>query len=126
MKLNSIDFLSVYNRLFLLGSRAGCHQRGDRSFYWRGYQFPVCARCTGVLVSYLTAIPLYLIFGGDFRVCLVAMGVMLFDWMLQFIDFLESTNIRRFLTGICGGYGVMTLQILIAKWVIKTCFNISI
>jgi len=28
-----------------------CHQRPDRSFFWDGHQFPVCARCTGLYVS---------------------------------------------------------------------------
>jgi uncharacterized membrane protein len=28
-----------------------CHQRPERSFFWAGHQFPVCARCTGLYVS---------------------------------------------------------------------------
>src|SRR4051812_167741 len=28
-----------------------CHQRPDRSFFWQGHQFPVCARCTGIYLS---------------------------------------------------------------------------
>ena len=28
-----------------------CHQRPDRSFFWDGHQFPVCARCTGLYLS---------------------------------------------------------------------------
>ena len=28
-----------------------CHQRPERSFFWEGHQFPVCARCTGLYVS---------------------------------------------------------------------------
>lgn len=28
-----------------------CHQIPDRSFFWAGQQFPVCARCTGLYVS---------------------------------------------------------------------------
>jgi uncharacterized membrane protein len=37
----------------LIFSIAGliCHQRPDRSFFWAGHQFPVCARCTGLYVS---------------------------------------------------------------------------
>lgn len=124
MKQSNIDFLSIYHQLFLLGGRVGCHQRSDRSFHWHGYQFPVCARCTGVILSYLMAIPLFFILGADFRVCLIGMGVMFFDWMLQFVGLLESTNLRRFITGICGGYGVMTFQILLAKWVIKILFDL--
>ena len=28
-----------------------CHQLPDRSFFWDGHQFPVCARCTGLYLS---------------------------------------------------------------------------
>jgi uncharacterized membrane protein len=28
-----------------------CHQLPDRSFFWGGQQFPVCARCTGLYAS---------------------------------------------------------------------------
>ena len=29
----------------------GCHCRPDRSFYWKGKKFPLCARCTGELAG---------------------------------------------------------------------------
>ena len=28
-----------------------CHQKPERSFFWDGHQFPVCARCTGIYLS---------------------------------------------------------------------------
>jgi uncharacterized membrane protein len=28
-----------------------CHQIPERSFFWGAYQFPVCARCTGLYAS---------------------------------------------------------------------------
>ena len=46
---------TVYEWLMAVGHRAGCHQRADRSFYWKGRKFPLCARCTGVLVGYILA-----------------------------------------------------------------------
>jgi uncharacterized membrane protein len=36
--------------IFAIGSVL-CHQRPDRSFFWDGHQFPVCARCTGIYLS---------------------------------------------------------------------------
>lgn len=38
---------------------------------------------------------------------------MLFDWLLQYFRIKESTNIRRLITGVLGGFGVLGLQILI-------------
>ena len=98
-----------------VGKRAGCHQRADRSFFFRGYQFPVCARCTGVLIGYLVAIPSYIAWGASLRLCIIFAAIMLLDWVLQYGKLLESTNIRRLLTGICGGYGVLTAQLLFFK-----------
>lgn len=115
MRQNSMISKSIYERLFLWGHRIGCHQRRDRSFCWRGWQFPICARCTGVLLSYLTAIPIYLAFGGSWHLSLIAMTIMLADWLIQYLEIKESTNLRRLLTGICGGYGIMTAQILIVR-----------
>ena len=43
-----------------LGKSSGCHQRADRSFFWHGYQFPICARCTGVVSGYFWGGLLYL------------------------------------------------------------------
>lgn len=97
----------------IFGHRAGCHQRADRSFYWKGLQFPLCARCTGVLISYIFSLPIYLIWGGSFWVCIALMAVMLGDWLIQYLKIKESTNLRRLITGVCGGYGIMTIQIML-------------
>jgi len=93
-----------------LGAHLGCHQLPERSFYFRNYQFPVCARCCGALIGEIAAltalffkfkIPLY----ADF----ILMGTMFTDWFIQFIGILESNNIRRLITGILGGYGCWSL-----------------
>lgn len=31
-----------------------CHRLPQRSFFWKGRQFPVCARCTGIHIGYLS------------------------------------------------------------------------
>ena len=36
--------------IFSVGSVI-CHQIPERSFFWAGQQWPVCARCTGLYVS---------------------------------------------------------------------------
>lgn len=97
----------------MLGSASGCHQRADRSFKYKGYQFPVCARCTGVLSGYLLSVPMYLLFGASIPLCIPCMTVMFIDWLIQYLKIRSSTNLRRFFTGIAGGYGLMTIQIVI-------------
>ena len=102
----------------IYGHRAGCHQRADRSFFWRGFQFPLCARCTGVLVSYIFSLPMYLLFGGNLWICIALMAVMFLDWFIQYLEIKESTNLRRLITGICGGYGIVTVQIMALNYLL--------
>ena len=103
--------IKLYCMLFCWGARAGCHQRPDRSFFYKTYQFPVCARCTGVLIGYAIAIPVYCFYGNRCLYDVPVALVMLLDWSLQFLGIKESTNKRRFITGILGGYGIGVFQI---------------
>ena len=112
------NLLKIYCSLMIYGHRVGCHQRADRSFFWKGFQFPLCARCTGVLISYIFSLPIFLIFGGNFAVCVVLMAVMFVDWFIQYLKIKESTNLRRLITGMCGGYGIMTIQIMFFQYLI--------
>lgn len=111
-----------YEILFELGSRTGCHQRADRSFFFKGYQFPVCARCTGVLIGYCLTIPIYLLLSFYYQHCFVACLIMLLDWMIQYFKIRESTNFRRLITGILGGFGVFGFQMLLTIDLIRLIF----
>ena len=84
-----------------------CHQRQDRSFFIGTYQFPLCARCTGVTLGFFVAL-LCLIFGIFFpdSISIGFMIIMFIDWALQYKKIKESTNMRRFVTGILGGFGL--------------------
>lgn len=89
--------------------RWGCHQIPERSFFLFGYQFPICARCTGVLLGYVFSI--FLFRCVNFIFCIVLSSLMLLDWSVQYLNIKKSTNIRRFVTGICGGTGCMSFVI---------------
>ena len=109
----------IWIALMELGAGLGCHQMEDRSFSFHGYQFPLCARCTGVLcgeISAITAIisgvrlPVYFI--------LVFCGIMGADWSVQRIGLKESTNIRRFISGIFGGFGVTYVYFYVLRFIL--------
>lgn len=85
--------------------RWGCHQIAERSFFFSGYQFPICVRCTGVLLGYIISI--FLFSHISFIFCIGLSSIMLLDWIIQFLNILQSVNSRRFITGICGGIGCM-------------------
>ncbi len=82
----------------------GCHARPDRSFYWKGKQFPICARCTGELAGMLAGIPCILFFGYfKVPVMILLMIPMIADGFLQLLTSYESKNGRRFVTGFLFG-----------------------
>ena len=51
--------IKIWAFLMRVGNRCGCHQREDRSFFIKGWQFPVCSRCFGILTGQLIGILLY-------------------------------------------------------------------
>ena len=93
--------------LMSFGARLGCHQMPDRSFSYKGYQFPVCARCTGVIIGELVSIITILFAMKISWVYAVAMIVpLVIDGGLQYINVWKSNNLRRIITGIFAGFGL--------------------
>lgn len=96
----------LWVKLMRAGALTGCHQLPERSFYFRGYQFPVCARCVGVLLGEITTV---LLLAFHLIICIpIALAfalVMFLDWFIQYVGIKESNNYRRLLTGILGGIG---------------------
>ncbi len=84
----------------------------ERSFFIRGWQFPLCARCTGVTVGQMTAVVLA-IFKKIIPapVALFFLAIMGADWGIQEAGIKESTNERRFVTGFLGGFGLFSLYV---------------
>lgn len=110
--------LKIYTKAFIVVHRAGCHQRADRSFFYKNYQFPMCARCTGVMIGYLIAIPIYFIYTFDAGIYISLCAVMFLDWYIQYLKIKTSTNIRRLISGILGGFGLMSLELAVLEFII--------
>lgn len=87
----------------------GCHCRDDRSFHYHGQRFPVCARCTGELAGILVAAACYPLFHLSVLWAILFMIPMILDGGIQAVSSYESTNNRRFVTGLLFGYGLLTL-----------------
>lgn len=70
----------------------------------------MCARCTGVIVGELLSLALL---AGRIQIRTKTMTLLLSvmggDWLIQEAGIRESTNPRRFVTGLCGGIGVAAL-----------------
>lgn len=83
-----------------------CHQRPDRSFFFHGKQFPVCARCMGLLLGYAAGVVLAVLTKGNgYKIWWVLVLPMLVDGVLQLVWNVESNNIRRVITGFLAGNG---------------------
>jgi uncharacterized membrane protein len=102
-----------------------CHRRPERSFFIKGHQFPVCARCTG----FYTGLVVFLVYNYFFKLnydintLIISMVLMIpaaVDGFTQYFGSRESTNTLRFITGFIGGIGL----IIFLKIVIRGIFDV--
>ncbi len=100
----------LWSELMKIGTYTGCHQMPERSFFFKGYQFPVCARCTGVIIGYIAATVYVALFLPNFVSGLLCCVIMFIDWCVQYLKIKQSTNIRRLITGIIGGFGIVCCE----------------
>lgn len=115
---------SFLEQLRILGNHSGCHQLPERSFFYHGKQFPVCARCTGVTIGQLAAV-IFRLAGkhtgsGSALLLLSLMGA---DWLIQALHIKSSNNCRRLITGIAGGFGLFTLYLNGASFLFSLIFK---
>lgn len=96
----------------------GCHQMPERSFFLRGYQLPVCARCTGMILGYFLSILTqpFILTQSPFLVILCV--PMALDGFIQLKTEYISNNRKRFITGILFGYGALGSIIQLIKSII--------
>ena len=111
---NQIRFIYKWLPIF-----CGCHQRPERSFFVRGYQMPVCARCEGELIGILAALIAIWFFRPPYWVMAVIMLPMIADGLIQGLTKYESTNWRRLITGILFGFGITMIALMFCIFVFK-------
>ena len=90
----------------------------ERSFFWKGRQFPVCARCTGIHIGYL-AFPLFLfsIFTLNIWWTMLLIVPTYLDGTIQAYTNWESNNVLRVVSGVFAGIGSMSLVSIIGKFI---------
>ncbi len=102
----------------------GCHGNPDRCLEVAGRRMPVCARCVGIVIGNLGALPFFALqgFPGPGPM-LAGMGLLLpalLDGGLQATTRYRSTNPRRIITGIAAGFG----QALVAVGILAALFGL--
>lgn len=107
-----------------------CHQKPERSFHFKGKQFPLCARCTGILIGYLVGIVLACITKcSNYLWMLLLVIPMIIDGSIQLVFKKESNNLRRLITGMFGGIGIIymfiTIHMFTVWWVTKVLYYLK-
>ncbi len=111
--------IKIWAFLMRLGNRCGCHQREDRSFKIKQWQFPICSRCTGILTGQILGLILYACkIYIPIYIDLGFLVVMFLDWFIQYKKIKESTNLRRFITGNLAGIAQTSMIIKLVLYII--------
>ncbi|GGE68582.1 putative membrane protein [Pedobacter psychrotolerans] len=95
-----------------------CHRLPERSFFFKGKQFPLCARCTGIYVGYAIFIPIIFFIKINILFALLAIMPTTIDGLTQAYCNRESNNILRFITGIFAGLGLAGISDFIAYYIV--------
>lgn len=103
----------------------GCHCRADRSFYWRGKQFPICARCTGELIGILLCAATAFFWLPSTAAAILLLVPMVADGFFQLLTTYESTNFRRVVTGTLFGYGLCALFLISSIFAYQLGYNLN-
>lgn len=97
-----------------------CHRKKSRSFMIFGKQFPICARCTSILLGYLFIPILFAInFNSSIIIGMLLNTPMIVDGYTQLKGWRKSNNSLRFTTGLLSGIG----QAMIIQWSVLRIVN---
>lgn len=96
----------------------GCHQKPERSFFFKGYQFPLCARCTGIAIGHTVAFLVAPFHVFKFSIALLMLPLAV-DGLVQYYTSYESNNIKRLISGILYGFSFTSIVCRCFKSLIK-------
>ena len=102
-----------------------CHRIPERSFFIKGHQFPVCARCTGFYTGLIVFLIWNYVYPINYDINTLIISIVLMipvtcDGLTQYFGPRESTNNLRFITGFIGGIGL----IIFLKIIIRGILNV--
>ena len=118
-----MEGLSRTDRLWMSSMKicrkyCGCHQMPERSFFIGSYQLPLCARCTGIVIGHVLGAAVSIFRPVSFK-SLIGTVPLMIDGTCQKFTSYESTNVRRLVTGILYGFGMMSAFVRVIRNVIS-------
>ena len=96
----------------------GCHQMPERSFFLGIYQFPLCARCTGIALGHIAAIAAAPFYTFKYAVSLFMLP-MAIDGTVQYFTSYRSNNLKRVITGFFYGFAFTSVVFRTVKLFIR-------
>ncbi len=91
-----------------------CHQMPERSFFFKGYQFPLCARCTGIALGHIIAFIIFPFITVKYTFSILTIPLII-DGTTQYFSTYESTNLKRIISGFLYGFAFTSLMIYTIK-----------
>jgi uncharacterized membrane protein len=104
---------------------SSCHRLPERSFFWKGQQFPICARCTGIYIGLLSLPLFWLFWSANWIVGLLLIAPTVIDGLSQAMFGRESTNWLRMTTGILAGVGLTVYSVIIGMTIGNFLLSLS-
>lgn len=92
----------------------GCHQMPNRSFFIKGYQLPICARCTGIALGHLIALIVMPFYTFSFKIAVLILPLAV-DGTVQYFTNYESNNLKRITTGFLYGFAFMSFVVKLIR-----------
>ena len=104
----------IIQRLSLIGTVPLCNLNESRGLFIGGFCLPLCARCTAIIFTFLLTVFILLFKKIRFKrrwiiVWALCLLPCLIDGVLQYAFNIESTNLRRIITGAICGFGIAHL-----------------
>ena len=85
-----------------------CHHLPSRSIKFLGIENYLCARCFGMLCGSIIGIIICIIYPIPFPISFIILIPLIVDGGVQALTKYESTNRRRFITGLLFGVGLFS------------------
>jgi len=97
-----------------------CHSIPERCFIYNNRYFPICARCTGILVGGIVSLLIFNIFNiyMSYQMSFILAIPMVIDGGLQYLNYASSTNNRRFVSGCLFGVGAIIFSRNVAHFIL--------
>ncbi len=110
-KISDFIIISLFIDNKYLRLLFNCHQISSRSFFWKGRQFHICARCTGIFVGVLFSPSMLIFWKYSIYIFPLSFIVLSIDGVTQLFKLRESNNLLRFITGFFFGYSFLSFVV---------------